>query len=53
MVEILKTGTGQCEWSGKKCEGVFVTFADKSFENVFLSWDALKKLVRLKGGQKK
>lgn len=52
MVEILKSGKGKCSWSGKECEGVYVSFKDGSFTNVFLSWDALKKLVKLKSQQK-
>lgn len=53
MVEILKTGKGECSLSGKKCDGVFVTFKDGTLTNVFLSWNALKQLVKLRASQQK
>lgn len=53
MVEIIKTGKGKCSLSGKDCEGVYVSFKDGTLTNVFLSWNALKQLVRLRVNQDK
>ena len=48
MVEILKVGKEACSLSGKQADGVWVTFKDGSFTNVFLSWRALRQLIALK-----
>ncbi|MCA9075849.1 MAG: hypothetical protein KDA93_12500 [Planctomycetaceae bacterium] len=48
MVRITEVKKGKCSLSGKECTGVVVTFDDKSFENLFLSWNALRQLLELK-----
>jgi hypothetical protein len=48
MVTIERIGTDVCALSGKEAEGVYCSFEDGSFTNVFLSWRSLKQLLNLK-----
>lgn len=41
----------KCQMNGKEAECLVVSFADGSFNNVTLSWNALKQLVKLKDKQ--
>ena len=38
--------------TGKEGECVLVSFTDKSFENICLSWNSLRQLLRLKASKK-
>ena len=48
MIKIHSTKKGKCSLSGKDCEGVVASFDDRTFVEVFLSWQSLRQLVELK-----